>query len=292
MELKALFFLFILGCNFSIFGQENLKSVKFQLEQNNYTVALEILEQNHSDSEVGKLYLGDINSHLKHWDEAISYYEKLVELHPNSALYNFKMGGAMGMKAMEINKFQAAFLIPDIKKYLEKAVALDPEHIESRRALAQLYLELPAVLGGGLDKSLAHTKKLEELNELDYRIAMAAIYAYKDKEEISGEMIKKAIEKSQAKPSLILRNYMYFELAQEAVRYQVAASEIDGLMKKYISGFNYLDLKTPAEAYLKLAQLSEKRGNKKAAIKYISKSLDYDAKAEIALELQEDIQDM
>ncbi|UAB84664.1 tetratricopeptide repeat protein [Zunongwangia sp. SCSIO 43204] len=266
--------------------------MKFQLEQNNYTVALEILEQNHSDSEFGKLYLGDINSHLKHWDEAISYYEKLVELHPNSALYNFKMGGAMGMKAMEINKFQAAFLIPDIKKYLEKAVALDPEHIESRRALAQLYLELPSVLGGGLDKSLAHTKKLEELNELDYRIAMAAIYAYKDKEEISGEMIKKAIEKSQAKPSLILRNYMYFELAQEAVRYQVAASEIDRLMKKYISGFNYLDLKTPAEAYLKLAQLSEKRGNKKAATKYISKSLDYDAKAEIALELQEDIQDM
>ncbi len=196
------------------------------------------------------------------------------------------------MKAMEINKFQAAFLIPDIKKYLEKAVSLDPEYIESRRALAQLYLELPSVLGGGLDKSLAHTKKMEELNELDYRIAMAAIYSYEDKEEISGKMIEEAIEKSQTKPSLVLRNYMYFELAQEAVRYQVAASEVDGLMKNYIAGFNYLDLKTPAEAYLKLAQLSEKIGNKQEAEKYISKSLEYDSKAEIALELQEDIQDM
>ncbi|MEO2072301.1 MAG: tetratricopeptide repeat protein [Zunongwangia sp.] len=292
MDVKTLFFLLLFGKSFSLFSQEKLETVKELLNENKFHLAQDILKENFIDSEVGRLYLGDINSHLKQWDNAIGYYEELVELKPNCALYNFKLGGALGMKAMSISKFQAAFLISDIKKYLEKAVALDPNHVESHRALSQLYLELPSMLGGSLEKSLAHGKKLEGLSMLDYRIAMAFIYAYKDSSEIAGNLIKKAIQESQQKPSLIIRNYLYFELAQEAVRFQVASSEVDALMAKFVKGFNYLDLKTPAEAYLKLAQLSEKRGNKAAAKKYITKSLEYDAKAEIALELQEDIQDM
>ncbi len=278
--------------NFTVFGQQNFKKVEALLDSYELVKAQRILEENYKKSELGQLYLGDINSHFKKWDKAIAYYEDLVNLKPNSALYNFKLGGALGMKAMEISKFQAAFLIPDIKEHLEKAVTIDPGHIESRRALAQLYLELPSVLGGGLDKSLIHAKKLEELSKLDYRIAMAFVFSYKEKDDVSGKIIKQAIKESKESPQLIIRNYLYFELAQEAVRFQVATSEVDDLMQKFLEGFNYLDLKTPAEAYLKLAQLSEKRGNKPEAEKYISKSLEFDAKAEIALELQEDIQDM
>ena len=292
MDIKTLFLVAILSVNFTVFGQQNFKKVEALLDSYELVKAQRILEENYKKSELGQLYLGDINSHFKKWDKAIAYYEDLVNLKPNSALYNFKLGGALGMKAMEISKFQAAFLIPDIKEHLEKAVTIDPGHIESRRALAQLYLELPSVLGGGLDKSLIHAKKLEELSKLDYRIAMAFVFSYKEKDDVSGKIIKQAIKESKESPQLIIRNYLYFELAQEAVRFQVATSEVDDLMQKFLEGFNYLDLKTPAEAYLKLAQLSEKRGNKPEAEKYISKSLEFDAKAEIALELQEDIQDM
>ena len=292
MDIKSLFLVAILSMNFTAVGQQNFEKVEALLDSYELVKAQRILEENYKKSELGQLYLGDINSHFKKWDKAIAYYEDLVNLKPNSALYNFKLGGALGMKAMEISKFQAAFLIPDIKEHLEKAVTIDPGHIESRRALAQLYLELPSVLGGGLDKSLVHAKKLEELSKLDYRIAMAFVFSYKEKDDVSGKIIKQAIKESKESPQLIIRNYLYFELAQEAVRFQVATSEVDDLMQKFLEGFNYLDLKTPAEAYLKLAQLSEKRGNKPEAEKYISKSLEFDAKAEIALELQEDIRDM
>ena len=292
MQLKFLLFILFVGTNFPIFSQGEFDSVKKLLNENKFLLAQRFLKENLNDSELGKLYLGDIHSHLNQWDDAISYYEDLVELKPEVALYNFKLGGALGMKAMEINKFQAAFLIPDIKKYLEKAVSLDPKHIEAHRALSQLYLELPSVLGGSLEKSLLHAKKLENLGLLDYRIAMAFIYAHKDNNAIAGNLIKKAIDESKQNPSLLIRNYLYFELAQEAVRFQVASSAVDDLMQKFVEGFNYLDLKTPAEAYLKLAQLSEKRGNQKDAKKYITKSLGYDANDETALELQEDINDM
>ena len=146
--------------SFSAFSQKKLEIVKVLLAENKIRSAQDFLKENYADSEDGKLYLGDINSHFKQWDSAINYYEELLELKPDCALYNFKLGGALGMKAMEISKFQAAFLIPDIKKHLEKAVSLDPNHVESHRALSQLYLELPSMLGGSFDKSLSHAKKL------------------------------------------------------------------------------------------------------------------------------------
>ena len=236
--------------NFTAVGQQNFEKVEALLDSYELVKAQRILEENYKKSELGQLYLGDINSHFKKWDKAIAYYEDLVNLKPNSALYNFKLGGALGMKAMEISKFQAAFLIPDIKEHLEKAVTIDPGHIESRRALAQLYLELPSVLGGGLDKSLVHAKKLEELSKLDYRIAMAFVFSYKEKDDVSGKIIKQAIKESKESPQLIIRNYLYFELAQEAVRFQVATSEVDDLMQKFVKGFNYLDLKTPQKLIL------------------------------------------
>tara|TARA_B100000408_G_C10306931_1_gene227069 strand:- start:297 stop:1175 length:879 start_codon:yes stop_codon:yes gene_type:complete len=292
LQVKRLFFALLIGASFSAFSQKKLEIVETLLAENKILHAKDFLKENYADSEYGKLYLGDINSHLKQWDSAISYYEELLELKPDCALYNFKLGGALGMKAMEISKFQAAFLIPDIKKYLEKAVSLDPNHVESHRALSQLYLELPSMLGGDFEKALSHAKKIKQLSRLDYCIAMAFIYAYKDNTVTAGDFINKAIQEAKKDPSLLIRNYLYFELAQEAVRFQVASSEVDELMAKFVKGFNYLDLKTPAEAYLKLAQLSKKQGNKIGAKKYITKSLEYDAEAEVALELQEDIKDM
>ena len=50
-------------------------------------------------------YLGDIAGYQKQWNNAIYYYEKLKTTFPKNANYWYKFGGAMGMKAKSINKF-------------------------------------------------------------------------------------------------------------------------------------------------------------------------------------------
>ncbi|WBL21884.1 tetratricopeptide repeat protein [Zunongwangia sp. HRR-M8] len=295
MEVKSvlgMLFFFILCWKSNAQSSEELRTAKKIIQNYELDKAEIFIDRNFEFTEAGKLYLGNIASHLKEWDKAIDYYKSLVELDPNSAEYHFKVGGAMGMKAIEINKFQAAFLIPKVKEHLEKAVSLDPNHIESKRALSELYLQLPSVLGGSFEKGLAQAKSLNKLSKLDYCIAMASVYNYKDEKQKSAKYIKEGIKALKGKPSLVLRNYLYFEFAQEGLRYGIPKSGIDSLMDKYIQGFNYLDLKTPAEAYLKLAQISEKKSDKSTALYYINKSLEIDGNSKTALDLKEDIKDM
>ncbi|MDN3596411.1 tetratricopeptide repeat protein [Zunongwangia endophytica] len=295
MQVKTLFkiiFCVLFSCKTDAQSSHEIKITENFIQNYELGKARTYVNQNFKFTEAGKLYLGDISSHLKEWNNAIGYYESLIERKPNSALYHFKAGGAMGMKAIEINKFQAAFLIPKVKEHFEKAASLDPNHVETKRALSELYLQLPAVLGGSLEKGLANAKSLKNLSKLDYYIAMASVCNYKDENQKAKRYIKDGIAKLKAQPSLVLRNYLYFEFAQDGLRYGVPVTEVDFLMKNYIEGFNYLDLKTPAEAYLKLAQISEKRDDKSTALYYINKSLKNDSKSKLALELKEDIQDM
>src|SRR5690606_29925159 len=84
-------------------------------------------------------HLGDVAAHASDWETALSHYKILVDSHPNNANYNFKYGGVLGRKAQSVNRFSAALLVSDIKKYLEKAAQLDPRHIEVRWALIDLY---------------------------------------------------------------------------------------------------------------------------------------------------------
>ena len=76
-------------------------------------------------------YLGDIAGINKSWDEALSYYEKLKIARPTEADYFYKYGGALGMKALEVNKFKALGMIDDVKGSFEKAINLDPKHLEA-----------------------------------------------------------------------------------------------------------------------------------------------------------------
>jgi hypothetical protein len=49
------------------------------------------------------------------------------------------------MKAKDSNKFKALGMIDEVKSSFEKAISLNPKHIESRWALIELYIQLPGI---------------------------------------------------------------------------------------------------------------------------------------------------
>lgn len=291
MHLKLLLFLLVLLINFTVLGQKDLESGIMYLEQGKLEIAKQKFLQNKQYPKA-KLFLGDIASHQKKWDLAISYYENLLESYPNSSIYNFKLGGALGMKAMEISKFKAAFLIPDVKSHIEKAVYLNPDYIEGHRALAELYLQLPSVLGGSFQKAKEHAEDLKALNVLDYNIALSLLYTYQEKRKMAVNAIKEGIQILKENPKLALRNYIYYEYAENAMNYEVCLDVIPKLMDHYIANFNYLDLKTPAEAYFRLSQLAYRHKLKKEAQIYIQKALEFDDSNPEILELKHAISNM
>jgi tetratricopeptide (TPR) repeat protein len=144
-------------------------------------------------------YLGDIAAHYKSWDKAIGYYKKLKQLKPSEANYYYKYGGALGLKAREVNKFKALGMISEIKESFEKAIILNPKHIEARWALVMLYLKLPAIIGGSESKAVQYSNELLKLSPVDGYLSKGQIDEHFGKYLLAEEQYKKAIAAGSVK---------------------------------------------------------------------------------------------
>lgn len=151
-------------------------------------------------------YLGDIAGQNKSWDKAIAYYKRLKELKPLEANYYYKYGGALGMKAKDSNKFKALGMIDDVKESFEKAISLNPKHIESRWALIELYIQLPGIVGGSESKAIKYSNELMQLSTVDGYLSRGHIDEFFKRYELAEKQYKKAIELTGSKVS-------YYKLA-------------------------------------------------------------------------------
>ncbi|MDI5950823.1 tetratricopeptide repeat protein [Flavobacterium yafengii] len=146
-------------------------------------------------------YLGDIAGHYKSWDKAIGYYKKLKQLKPSEADYHYKYGGALGMKAKESNKFKALGMIDEVKASFEKAISLNPKHIESRWALIEIYIQLPGIVGGSESKAIKYSNELLRLSPIDGYLSRGHIEEYFKRYKVAEQQYKKAIIAGGSKTS-------------------------------------------------------------------------------------------
>ena len=157
-----------------------------------------ILKTNPADTKVIE-YLGDIAGQSKSWDKAIVYYKKLKLLKPTEADYHYKYGGALGMKAKTVNKFKALGMIDEVKSSFEKAIVLNPKHIESRWALIELYIQLPGIVGGSESKAIKYSNELAKLSPVDGYLSRGHIDEYFERYAAAENQYKKAIQAGSSK---------------------------------------------------------------------------------------------
>ena len=154
-------------------------------------------------------YLGDIAGQNKSWDNAIYYYKKLKQLKPLEANYYYKYGGVLGMKAKESNKFKALGMISEIKSSFEKAISLNPKHIEARAALVELYLQLPGIVGGSEKKAMFYANEIAQISAVDGYLSKGHIAEYFGRFKEAEIQYKKAIEISKSKNSYRILANLY-----------------------------------------------------------------------------------
>lgn len=144
-------------------------------------------------------YLGDIAGHNKSWDKAIVYYQKLKQLKPSEANYYYKYGGVLGMKAKESNKFAALGMIGEVKESFEKAIELNPKHIEARWALVMIYIQLPGFVGGSETKAIKYSNELLKLSPVDGYLSRGQIDEHFKRYAAAEQQYKKAIAAGSTK---------------------------------------------------------------------------------------------
>jgi tetratricopeptide (TPR) repeat protein len=255
-----------------VLAQSSIETGEKYLNKNQIKQAKKVFEE-HNENLKAIEYLGDIASFEKKWDEAIDYYEKLVENQPNSSAYNFKLGGAMGMKAMETSKFKAALMLSDIKTYLNKAAELDKNHAEVRRALVELYMQLPTIIGGSKELPQQYVKELQSINKVDAYLAQAYIHKIEEDREAMKIAVNKALEAANKDKSLVARNYLNYELGERAALLNLKPEMAVDFLGKYIKNYNYKDLKSPAWAHFHIAKIQASKNNQDQALSHINKAL-------------------
>lgn len=187
-----------------VFSQANFEKAEKLFSQEKYALAKPIFEkllvENPNNLKTIE-YIGDIAGHLKDWDKAIFYYQKLKIMKPNEANYYYKFGGALGMKAQTGGKWVAIKLVGDIKESFEKALILNPNHIEARWALIEYYLQLPAFVGGSEKKAQKYSSELLKISPVDGYLSKAHIDEYFKRYKSAEKNYIKAIEISGSKVS-------------------------------------------------------------------------------------------
>ena len=185
-------------------AQTNLEKAEAYFKSGKFVQALplfiDLLSENPNNVQTLE-YLGDIHGSLQNWDKAISYYKKLKTLKPAEANYHFKYGGVLGMKAKDANKFTALRLIPEVRKSFEKAIELNPKHIQARWALVELYIQLPGIAGGSERKARKYSDELLAISPVDGYLSKGRIEVYFDNYDKAEIQLLKAYEIGNSKTS-------------------------------------------------------------------------------------------
>lgn len=291
-------FLLFLLVPMYIFAQDPYTEAQSFMDKKDYIKAENVLEtfvKNNPDNLKAIELLGDAYGSQEKWDQAIERYEKLVEAQPKTANFQFKYGGAMGMKALKVNKLHALTMIDDIKEAFTTAAKLDPKHVETRWALVELYMQLPSIVGGSVDKAMLYANELQEISKVDGYLAKGYIYEQEDDAEraekyyknaitIGGSMMcyekltdfyenqnepLKAIENIEEAHTKHQRNALHYQLGKVAAEYKISLDKGEICLITYIKNYNIADGVPIAWAHYRLAQIYKMKGNKENALEHI-----------------------
>lgn len=218
-------------------------------------------------------YLGDIAAYASDWDKAMDYYKKLVDKNPNSANYNFKYGGSLGRKAQSSNRFRAAMLISDIKSHLHKAAELDPNHIEVRWALVDLYIALPSIIGGSESTARKYANQLLKISELDGYLNLGNIAETFNKHQDAENYYKKALNLNGNHKKIHKQNSINYHLGKVSGVYNLELNSGLDYLNAYIQKHTVKDGIELEWAYLRKAQIYRHLSQKNQAEEWVNKAL-------------------
>lgn len=283
-------------------SQVNLNRVEALVNDKQFIQA-ESLAKDYLETDANNLkaieLLGDIYGFQKRWDDAINAYGKLVDANPEVANYQYKYGGALGMKALSVSKIRALGIIGDVKQAFLKAAELDPNHIDARWALVELYMQLPGIFGGSKSASLKYANELEQLSKVDGYLAKGYIYEYDNEPELAETYYKKAIKETGSlghfnKPANSShskiqsqktiqniqetqqpqeRNALYYQIGKVAAQYNIELQKGEACLQTYLKNFSSRDGVPRAWAHYRLAQIYMYKKNKSEALKHIDLAL-------------------
>ena len=116
---------------------------------------------------------------------AIRILEKAVAQTPGSADAHFHLANAHAEEGMKAGMLRARKHISKMREGYERAIALDPKHIEARVGLVQFHTAAPGFMGGSYDEALERARQIKAIDAVEGHRAYALVYSHQKKLDLA-----------------------------------------------------------------------------------------------------------
>ena len=181
-------------------------------------IATRLFDADRNDA-TAAYWLGRIAYVERKLEQAASWFEKSAQIEPKNALTHHWMGVSYGRQAVGANKFRQAVLARRTRSAFERAVALDPDLLESRQYLVQYYLIAPGIVGGSMEKARSQAAEIAKRDPVRGHLARGAIY---DREENAEGAEREYLAAIKASPDSLEAYYGLALMYQRTKQYEKA----------------------------------------------------------------------
>ncbi len=122
---------------------------------------------------------------------AAEYFEDAVKLKDDHPECHYWLGTAIAANIYNVGRLRQLGHARRMRKAWQRAVELDPYHLDARFSLLEYYLQAPGIAGGGRDKAMNEVEEIKKCDKAAGRRAMIRVY-------LSDEEYEKAAEESFA----------------------------------------------------------------------------------------------
>jgi tetratricopeptide (TPR) repeat protein len=143
--------------------------------------AFEALRKEDPDAHEPWFYLALLAARRDDEVDAVKCMEKAVELNPNDAEYQRRLGDSYGRSAQKAGTLGKLGWARKCRAAYERAVELNPRSIEARSSLMGYYMQAPGIVGGGMDKAHAQADAILQLDPAAGRVAKAQLFVREKK---------------------------------------------------------------------------------------------------------------
>jgi tetratricopeptide (TPR) repeat protein len=119
--------------------------------------------------------LGRIAAVEGDFEGAARWLERAVRLAPDEADRHYHLGIAHGQVAQRGSRLRAFAPAKRCRASLERAVELDPRHLDARLALVRFHLAAPRLVGGSVRRAREHARAIAGASEYRGMIAEGAL---------------------------------------------------------------------------------------------------------------------
>ncbi len=180
-------------------------------------------------------YLGRICLIQDELKDAVRWLEKAVALSPDGAEYHYQLSLAYGQQAQRAGILKKPGLAKKMKATVEKAIALDPDHIDARWILMQFHMYAPGIMGGDRDEAFHQAEEIKRRNIIQGHRAYATLYdRYKQYDKAEKEYQDAIAEE----PDSLIHYYDLQNWYGTRKRYQDAVAVNETILQKDSTAVN------------------------------------------------------